>query len=119
MDRYFSNDVNHSVAPALIGQEIYDPVDVTPGGMFHHIVVYWGRCFRNGYTLSSLCTRNTQHCHPTLRIGGNTFRIIYVGGVFEFSQSGRIISSLRGLAKKVAGHQGLQLQKVVGPDEKL
>ena len=24
-----------------------------------------------------------------------------------------------GLAKTVAGHQGLQLQKVVGPDEKL
>ena len=28
-------------------------------------------------------------------------------------------SSVSGLAKKVAGHQGLQLQKVVGPDEKL
>ena len=30
-----------------------------------------------------------------------------------------LIISVRGLAKKVAGHQGLQLQKVVGPDEKL
>ena len=27
--------------------------------------------------------------------------------------------SVSGLAKKVAGHQGLQLQNVVGPDEKL
>ena len=27
--------------------------------------------------------------------------------------------SVSGLAKNVAGHQGLQLQKVVGPDEKL
>ena len=30
-----------------------------------------------------------------------------------------IAFSVSGLAKKVAGHQGLQLQKVVGPDEKL
>ena len=30
----------------------------------------------------------------------------------------RVTGSVRGLAKKVAGHQGL-LQKVVGPDEKL
>ena len=29
------------------------------------------------------------------------------------------MSSVSDLAKKVAGHQGLQLQKVVGPDEKL
>ena len=35
---------------------------------------------RNGYTLSSLCTRNMQHCHPTLKNGGDSFRIIYVGG---------------------------------------
>ena len=28
-------------------------------------------------------------------------------------------TSVSDLAKKVAGHQGLQLQKVVGPDEKL
>ena len=27
--------------------------------------------------------------------------------------------SVSDLVKKVAGHQGLQLQKVVGPDEKL
>ena len=38
--RYFSNDVNHSMGPALIGQEIDDSVDFTPGDMFHHIVVY-------------------------------------------------------------------------------
>ena len=30
-----------------------------------------------------------------------------------------VVISVSGLAKKVAGHQGLQLQKVVGPDEKL
>ena len=30
-----------------------------------------------------------------------------------------VVGSVSGLAKKVAGHQGLQLQKVVGPDEKL
>ena len=30
-----------------------------------------------------------------------------------------IETSVSGLTKKVAGHQGLQLQKVVGPDEKL
>ena len=31
-----------------------------------------------------------------------------------------LVSSVPGLAKKVVGHlQGLQLQKVVGPDEKL
>ena len=43
--RYFSNDVNHSLPmePALIGEEIDDSVDLTPGDMFHHIVVYWGR----------------------------------------------------------------------------
>ena len=29
------------------------------------------------------------------------------------------VFSVSGLAKKVTGHQGLQLQKVVGPDEKL
>ena len=29
------------------------------------------------------------------------------------------VFSVSDLAKKVAGHQGLQLQKVVGPDEKL
>ena len=28
-------------------------------------------------------------------------------------------TSVSGLAKNVAGYQGLQLQKVVGPDEKL
>ena len=32
---------------------------------------------------------------------------------------GGIRTSVSDLAKKVAGHQGLQLQKVVGPDEKL
>ena len=30
-----------------------------------------------------------------------------------------VMTRVSGLAKKVAGHQGLQLQKVVGPDEKL
>ena len=29
------------------------------------------------------------------------------------------VTSVSDLAKKVAGHQGLQLQKVVSPDEKL
>ena len=43
-DGYFSNDVNHSMGPASIGKEIDDSVDLTPGDMFHHIVVYWGRC---------------------------------------------------------------------------
>ena len=46
--------------------------------------------FRNRYTLSSLSTRNTQHCHPTLKVGGDTFRIIYAGGVCVFSQSGHV-----------------------------
>ena len=45
-DRYFSNDVNHSMGPALIDEEIEDSVDLTPGDMFHHIVVYWGRCLQ-------------------------------------------------------------------------
>ena len=49
--------------------------------------------FRNRYTLSSLSTRNTQHCHPTLKIGGDTFRIIYAGCVCVFSQSCRVIST--------------------------
>ena len=49
--------------------------------------------FRNRYTLSSLSTRNTQHCHPTLKVGGDTFRIIYAGGVCVFGQSGRVIST--------------------------
>ena len=31
----------------------------------------------------------------------------------------RVTISVSDLAKKVAGHQGLQLQKVFGPDEKL
>ena len=35
--------------------------------------------FRNGYTLSSLCIRNTQHSHPKVTNGGDTFCIIYVG----------------------------------------
>ena len=90
-DRYFSNDVNHSMGPALIGEEIYDSVgtcSITLSFIGDDVL-----SFRNGYTLSSLCTRNTQHCHPTLKIGGDKFRIIYVGGVFVFSQSGRIIST--------------------------
>ena len=33
--------------------------------------------------------------------------------------SSRIACSVSGLAKKVAANQGLQLQKGVGPDEKL
>ena len=28
--------------PALIGEEMDDSVDLTPGDMFHHIAVYWG-----------------------------------------------------------------------------
>ena len=47
--------------------------------------------FRNGYTLSSLCTRNTHHCHPTLKIGGDTFRIIYIGGLFVFRDCEHIL----------------------------
>ena len=43
--------------------------------------------FCNGYMLSSFCTRNTQHCHPTLKNGGDTFRIIYAGGVCEYSDN--------------------------------
>ena len=35
------------------------------------------------------------------------------------TSSSRRTTSVSDLAKKVAGHQGLQLQKVVGPDEKL
>ena len=31
---------------ALIGEEIDDSVDLTLGDMFHHIAVYWGRCFQ-------------------------------------------------------------------------
>ena len=34
-----------------------------------------------------------QHCHPKLTNGGDSFRIIYVGRVFAFCQSGRIIST--------------------------
>ena len=49
--------------------------------------------FRNRCTLSSLFTRNTQHYHPTLKIGDDTFRIIYAGGVCVLSQSGHVIST--------------------------
>ena len=30
-----------SMGPALIGEEMDDSVDLTPGHMFHHISVYW------------------------------------------------------------------------------
>ena len=56
------------MGPALIREEIDDSVVLTPGDMFHHIV-----SFRDGYTLSSLCTRNTQHCHPTLKMAAISF----------------------------------------------
>ena len=39
-DRYVSNDVNHSVGPALIDEEIDDSVDLTPGDKFHHIALF-------------------------------------------------------------------------------
>ena len=39
--------------------------------------------------------------------------------VIETLSRKSIETSVSDLAKKVAGHQGLQLQKVVGPDEKL
>ena len=38
--------INHLMGPALIAEEIDDSVDLTPGDMFHHIVVYWGRCLQ-------------------------------------------------------------------------
>ena len=78
-----------------IGQEIDDSVDLTPGDMFHLIVVYWDDVFsfRNRYTLSSLSTRNTQHCHSMLKIDGDMFHIINAGGVCVFSQPGRVIST--------------------------
>ena len=72
--RYLRNDVNHSMWPALIGQEIDDSVDLTPGDMFHHMSLsFIGDdvfSFRNRYTLSS-----------------------YAGGVCVFSQSGHVIST--------------------------
>ena len=48
-----------------------------------------GFSFRNRYTLS----RNMQHCHTMLKIGVDTFRIIYARGVCIFSQSDRVIST--------------------------
>ena len=67
---------------------------------------------RNRYTLSSLCTRNrnTQHCHTTLTIGGDTFRrIIYTGGVCVFSQQAalyprRLTNALKLLPSDRASH---------------
>ena len=32
-----------SMGPALIGEEMDDYVDLTPGDMSHHIAVYWGQ----------------------------------------------------------------------------
>ncbi len=78
---------------ALIGEEIDYSVDLTPGDITLSFIGDNVFSFRNRYTLSSLSTRNTQHCHPTLKIGGDTFRIIYAGGVCVFSQSGRVIST--------------------------
>ena len=49
--------------------------------------------FRNRYTISSLSTRNTQHCHSMLKIDGDMFRIINAGCVCVFSPSGRVIST--------------------------
>ena len=93
-DRYFSNDVNHSMGPALIGEEIDDSVDLTPGD----IVVYWGRCLSVSVmdTRFQVCVqeiRSIAKAHPKLTNGGDRFRIIYVGGVFAFCQSCRIIST--------------------------
>ena len=45
--------------------------------------------------------------------------ILPVQGPIEDIYLEGVITSVSGLAKQVAGHQGLQLQKVVGPDEKL
>ena len=46
-----------SMGPALIGEEIYDSVDLIPGDMFNHIAVGDDVfSFRDGYTLSSLCS---------------------------------------------------------------
>ena len=71
------------MGPALIGQEIDDSVDFTPGTCSITLSFIGDDVFsfRNRYTLSSLSTRNTQHCHPTLKIGGDTFHLIYAGGV--------------------------------------
>ena len=83
------------MGPALIREEIDDSGVLPPGDMFHHIVIYWGRCIQFPWWIHAFkfVTRNTQHCHPTLKNGGDKFHIIYVGGVFVFSQSGRIIST--------------------------
>ena len=84
------------MGPALIGQEIDDSVDFTPGTCSITLSFIGDDVFsfRNRYsTLSSLSTRNTQHCHMTWKIGGDTFRIIYAGCVCVFSQSGRVIST--------------------------
>ena len=63
-----------SMGPALIGEEIDDYVDLTPGDMFHHIAVYLG-------TMSSVSVMDTrfQVCevyHPMLKNCGDTFRNI-------------------------------------------
>ena len=73
--------------PAVIGQEIDDSVTLLLGTCSITLSFIGDDVFsfRNRYTLSSLSTRNTQHCHPTLKIGGDTFRIIYAGCVCVYS----------------------------------
>ncbi len=88
--RYFSDYVNHSMGPALIGQ---DSVDFTPGTCSITLSVIGDDVFsfRNRYsTLSSLSTSNTQHCHMTYKIGDDTFRVIYAGCVCVFSPHGPV-----------------------------
>ena len=46
-------------------------------------------------------------------------QVLRKGGCVYAQALRSVTSSVSDLAKTVAGHQGLQLQKVVGPDEKL
>ena len=91
-DRYVSNDVIHSVGPALIGEEIDDSVDLTPGYMFHHIVVYWGRCIQFSNWISAFQFVYKKYAALPSDVE-NWRRYVSHNLRRVFSQSGRIIST--------------------------
>ena len=94
-DRYFSNDVNHSMGPALIGEEIDDSVDLTPGDMFLHTVAYWGRClqFLSWIHAFQFVYKKYAALPPDVEKWRRYVSHNLRRGVFVFSQYGCIIPS--------------------------
>ena len=70
-----------------------------------------------------------HNTHPQTVCAADVLNTMFMSLLFAVSEtdddrpgsppSGRLRTSVSDLAKKVAGHQGVQLPKVVGPDEKL